>query len=294
MDRLLLHPAADTRVSSLAPDENQSDRVDLWVGRHVYWGVYRSLLRFELDGVVPPPPGAGVWKATLLWYQKRRTGVKGLAFLDLYGLRDPWGEREVDWRTQPRHDSCPADSVVVPEARNTWLQFDITALVRDWLVGRRPNHGLLLKSRDESMSVLSVSPSTRWPWPANWPRLSLRLVSVPPPPPPPPPPAHEVVTRDMGTFTSGDEWRSTPPFDAAGLLVVTALAHHVAGEPVLVRLACSACGETWFPDSALKSVAAGDVARLTPLFFTRYLRMEYLSSRPGRPGTIRVVFQGTT
>ncbi len=284
-----VHPAADTSVWAFSPTRNQSDNPYLRAGRHHYWGVYRSLLRFDINRTMPVAQ-EHVREAELVWYQRWRAGPP--LSLDVYGIAGSWRERDVNWVNQPASDPDPADSVDCPEARHTWVKFDVTDLVRAWAIGARPNYGLIVRSRNEDVPAISVAPSTRWGDRTVWPRLILRLSPAPPHPPVPPP--HRVVTRDLGDFSSEDIQRATGAVDITGLEVLTVFVFHMAGWAVKVRLSYSPDCLKWFPDPASHVVGTGEVARLTPLHFARYLRAEYRSAEPGRPGTIRVVLQGTT
>ena len=285
--RLCLYPMADAKVRALAPDENEGRRRSLYVGTHGHGNRYRSLVRFGL----PASDGSTLDQALFRLYQERHRGLGGdhprPLVLDLFGVVEVWREGSVTWRTQPESDPRPS-AVATAGDCPAWLTFDITVLTQRWLGGERPNHGFVLRSRYEQHEGLCEAPSRHHPDSTHWPALDLVFSDKPCP-------ERRVVTVDLGPFTSEEGWRGTPAFDSAGLDVVTGFAVYVEGGDVELRVCVSFDARTWLADRACHTVTGEHrVEALTATHYARFYRTDYRSREPRRPGTVRVVFQGTS
>lgn len=109
-----------------------------------------SLLKFNLNSV---PPGASIDSARLMLFAY--DGGSG----ELSPVRRPWDERSATWKypwtgNNPDNDLDGAAATVTMNT-NAWAEFTVTTLVRQWLSGERPNHGVALKSSSPSIYVYS-------------------------------------------------------------------------------------------------------------------------------------------
>ena len=113
--------------------------------------------------------------------------------LGIYIVQEPWLERSANWNNQPPFEE---KSVLVQtvEPKEQTLHLDVTPIVRAWLAGTVPNHGLLLKVANPlplppapivpaaapppSLTPPPAQPTTaeRLPWPHQAPGLSLAQV----------------------------------------------------------------------------------------------------------------------
>jgi len=152
----LLDPESPERCLGSVARDNQVVRRD---------ACSAFLVRFDLDRV-DLPAGAPVEKATVSFYVWDPSG-QGNAKVCAFGLKTPWDERSATWQ-RPAADASWKDGrgfafgsdttepvghvVVPPDAGSDTVdppleyQIDVTALVRSWLSGEMPNHGLAIAS----------------------------------------------------------------------------------------------------------------------------------------------------
>jgi hypothetical protein len=154
----------DTLVHPESPEESfGSEARDNEVVRRD--GCSAFLVRFDLDGL-DLPPDAPIEKATVsffVWDPSSQGSAKVCAF----GLKTPWYEASATWQ-RPGADASwkggrtfafgadttePVDHVVVPPNAGSdtvdpplEYQLDVTPLVRKWISGEMPNHGLAIAS----------------------------------------------------------------------------------------------------------------------------------------------------
>ncbi len=129
----------------------------------------RSLLRFELGAL---PTGVRVESATLALYA---TSPNPTGTVDLHRVTHSWTEGSClgtggctadgatwatydgssNWSTAGGDfDATPEDSQAIPASAD-WMQWDVTALVNDWLSGNRPDYGVLLTATGGSAAFAS-------------------------------------------------------------------------------------------------------------------------------------------
>jgi hypothetical protein len=140
---LVVLPAeADAYVASAWPNESFGmDQLYLGYNQSTGFGAERVFLRFNLEGTVPP--GSLVNEATL----RLRLQVSSPRDDEPMGTRlrqlvSPWGELTVRWGNRPRWGPPQAETAV--GSTSLWYEWDVTALVNDWVSGAKENHGLLL------------------------------------------------------------------------------------------------------------------------------------------------------
>lgn len=159
----------------------------------------RSLLRFDLDEVIP----RRVWRATLAL---TLTGCDGPWEIPDFTIdahrvipsrdRTPWMEGSgselpsqrrppecsssdeaegVDWSTQPDFAPAPLGRIVLDrdwirhESPYVVVEMDMTDVVNDWLSGRAPNEGIVLRDvvsdgPFRELHTLSRAHGLDWPW----------------------------------------------------------------------------------------------------------------------------------
>jgi len=119
-------------------------------------GRYYGLMRFDLT---PVPAGARVERALLRVYADGWNGSGARVSIGAYAVLQPTAVREATWSRYAtdawwRQPGCEypgtdrrgqPESLVLVEALRRWYEFDLTALVRDWVEGL-PNNGILFRS----------------------------------------------------------------------------------------------------------------------------------------------------
>lgn len=140
----------DVYLYSLFPDNNDSDSNWLIVGLYQVGYVYRSLLQFDLSGL---PANAVIASAHLQLYQYDHISYSSTPqdfTIDVYKINDPWQEEIVTWNTIPGNQNIPESTCPVTLDAVTWLSWNITDLVQEWLDEPSSNYGVLLRDRDET------------------------------------------------------------------------------------------------------------------------------------------------
>ena len=145
--------AADTYIDLLDPSENFGDADHLQVNAD---GMAATLLRFDVSTL---PDAIQVTEARLRLYT---TGREGGSFMvaGIYPMLRPWTVDEATW-TLARIDDpweaagCEGEGVdrdgtsvhnTMVVAAGEWYEFDVTGLVRRWLLLPDTNHGVLVYS----------------------------------------------------------------------------------------------------------------------------------------------------
>ncbi|CAN5167540.1 hypothetical protein BH24PSE2_BH24PSE2_14560 [soil metagenome] len=126
----------------------------------------QSLMRFDLSSV---PVDLDVASATLWLYVKSKDD-SDLA-VEVYRITDNWTESSVDWDDFNAHyDRNLVHASFIPNA-DGFLSFELTPLARQWVSGKIPNHGIVLRSR--SYKKESQFASREDADPARRPRLDI-------------------------------------------------------------------------------------------------------------------------
>lgn len=157
----------DTFVASLFPTSSYSNLALLYTGNDpAYYGTMRSLVQFFLPSL---PSSSRITSATFNAYQTKSDAANSA--IGLHRIISSWGS-SATWNTQPTINATP-ESTITNNAANTYWQWDITQLVKDWYNGVQSNYGFMLKQQPETApfrSFRSVSGGT------NTPRLSINYV----------------------------------------------------------------------------------------------------------------------
>ncbi len=147
-----------------------SDAIRVYVDSSPADGHYRILVRYDLSAI---PAGSAVSSATLAFYQYD-CYQEGPVAVALHPVTRAWVEGTGTWQNEANHlgasweeaaNGVPwtaaggdydtttdfghgADGSVavstLPTNRGAWVSWDITALVDDWVSGRRVNNGLMV------------------------------------------------------------------------------------------------------------------------------------------------------
>ena len=142
----------DTSLDAWNPGAVYGGDTALWVRGD---GAREVLLSFDVSGI---PTYATVQQAVLgMWVQYGYPTGQSMTVSVHQLLRD-WTELEATWNSasgstpwQTPGAQGPTDSMSTPEdtqtllASNTWVSFDLTELVAQWVIDPDSNHGVLLK-----------------------------------------------------------------------------------------------------------------------------------------------------
>lgn len=140
----------DSHVSSENPNDNYSSSIFPRVGSYLsdFWLIDRCYLQFDLGTL---PTDAVIVAASLKLYQYYTPNVVlEDHFVDLHRVTNDWEEDTITWNNQPSFNPIAESTSFNDSDTYTWLSWDITSLLQDWLDGALPNHGVVLKGTDES------------------------------------------------------------------------------------------------------------------------------------------------
>ena len=112
----------------------------------------------------------------------------------LYRVIDPWIEgaggkykkkhpkifpdagKAISWKNQPKYDKSKiwAKTQLSPPSKGVWVEWDVTNLVKAWVSGKFPNHGLVLIGEGEGVKrFIHLFTSSEWPNKKFAPRLKV-------------------------------------------------------------------------------------------------------------------------
>ncbi len=101
-----------------------------------------ALIKFDLGALPENLPGEHVVKATLRLYC---SSVKSPGLVDLAPVVAPWVEGSVNGANTPALGEPEVSGIAVRLGdKRRWISVDVTTLVRDWVDGSFPNHGIAL------------------------------------------------------------------------------------------------------------------------------------------------------
>jgi hypothetical protein len=148
----------DTFIHKGAPNTNRNEWTSLLLSPDASIpgipGSLSSLLQFDLSVV---PPGAKVFRAILSLRAIQQSSQTKLR-ADVYPLRRTWAEAEATWNNarsgvpwqvpgaQGANDAGGLTTAGYIWTMNAWYGFDVTQIVRSWVEGSSPNHGLILRA----------------------------------------------------------------------------------------------------------------------------------------------------
>lgn len=159
-------------------------------GWHPLGGEKRAYLRFDVAGLEP----GQVQRAVLRIYHYQ-TGGRVRVRLGVHKVTSTWEEGsgtyhsgqteatasagELSWARQPSAAPTPVAVLLPSQPNDHWLEFDVTALVREWAAGE-PNYGVVVKAEgplDRSVPESMYGLLTREHPDQKPPHLSLDLAS---------------------------------------------------------------------------------------------------------------------
>ena len=158
---ILYNPTDDTFVGHSNPDKNYGQRTTINI-RNEYGGMPGwaddGLIKFDLSQFQGNTPISNA-VLSLYYIEYADTNPAGRE-LNLYRVTSQWEEDEVTWNTQPTYAAEPTTSAIVPEETGTWMTWNVTTDVQDFLDGVEQNYGW--KITDEEYWGSGNIPSTHF------------------------------------------------------------------------------------------------------------------------------------
>jgi hypothetical protein len=182
--------ATDTFLDAWAPDTNHDHAIKLGVRQG---SVRVPLMRFALDTI---PAHSSIRRALLRVYVTD-AGDSARLDLSIFKVTRPWDHKLVTWNRatateawgQPgaldveRDRSSRVYAHAVSKAERNWIEFDVTALVQEWVSAPQANYGLLIAG-EGSVSMQVNLASSSWAVIDFRPHLEVEYVPLAPTPTP--------------------------------------------------------------------------------------------------------------
>jgi len=159
----------DAYVDEGAPDTNYETATALSVASDG-GNSTRIYTQFNLSSI---PSTAVILSADLglFYYSESIFSVAGP--VGVYRVTGNWVESTITWNNSPAAQNTSIDTITVPAAHtNTFLFWDVNALVQDWVDGSIANRGVMLRDTDESSDEgVKYFRSSDWSTPEECPKL---------------------------------------------------------------------------------------------------------------------------
>lgn len=132
---------------SMHPDivRSTSTQNICWVqGSNAYW--YRTFLRYNLSGI---PYKSVIHSAKLRVYDCWHNDNGGSGTTNIARVTEDWDESTLCWNRMPGTTGLYLSESVSPPGVGNWSDWDITALVQEWVSGEASNFGLMVVNHNE-------------------------------------------------------------------------------------------------------------------------------------------------
>lgn len=165
--------AKDAMIVSYGATSNYEGDPRLGVGVD-QWGRVRSLLAFDLTGIVPAGTPVDAADLSLYWDNNvlGSTSATPVA-LEARAVTQAWAPSTVTWNSiNAAAGDLAGTATYNSGATNSWTSFPVTGTVREWMAGTRPNYGFMLKAANEAQVAggpifwageFPVAPAGEWP-----------------------------------------------------------------------------------------------------------------------------------
>ncbi len=133
-----VHVADDTNINLLTPGQVNGAATSNFVRNIGAGGERHAFLRFDLSTL---PSGVAVNKAALRVYVNT---VNAGGSVDVHQVVDAWSEATLSALNSPALGALAASFDVAASDQDQFVTVDVTNVVRGWLEGSVPNHGIAL------------------------------------------------------------------------------------------------------------------------------------------------------
>lgn len=133
---------AHKNLASATPAETQESKLSLGLSGT---GKMAVLLRFDISGL---PKGKLPLRAYVRMYCDK-SGSDTATVVETKMVVTDWDENKVAWKSMPKTTTAVVSATTIQGATSQkqpgfWTEFDITKLIRVWMLNKRPNYGIAL------------------------------------------------------------------------------------------------------------------------------------------------------
>lgn len=278
MSILTLQAIQDTFISQSNPNTNYGSSTSLFSGKFSSApSNYRSLLKFDISSITA---SADIQSAILKLYIHRNDDPSISKPTSIYNLLAEFNESTVTYSNQPSYASAPSSTLNITSQLNTFLQWDITYLVKDWQQGIITNYGLIIINF-ESMPSLVGFYSRKFSTITQHPVLTIEYSED-----------DSIIQYPPQNVTSCDDWNYTTSIPLKNRIGTFGVVNTGVTNNAYVTLQVSTDGITWIDDHppylSLYEFAPGDDTILTSNGYMFFVRAAYKSVASGQPAHLTV------
>ena len=150
--RAEFYPMDDAMVSEGNPDYNHGHGAVLRF--RTKSGIQRlNFIKFDISAI---PSGTTIKSATLkfYWYSQHDGSAFGYT-ASAYRVTSDWDEHNVTWNNQPSCNSIATNTTTMPSSLGTWVSWDVTSDVQDFIDAAEDNQGWKTEGNNFSGNTLT-------------------------------------------------------------------------------------------------------------------------------------------
>lgn len=207
--------------------------------------------------------------------------------LGVFQILSKWTKKKSHCTKEPLIASAPLDVVTITNQNDAFVSLNITALVQKWYTNQSANLGLMLKMMDESTNNLIGLCSRECENSQAWPYLTVNIMD---------PVLSDSCCKSLDlTFhvVAKDNQNHTRTLNVL-LFNYSYMIVNNSIYPALVHLQVSCDGTHWQTESAIKTVAAGDMISCVPDTITKFSRICYQARNISQHSNLTIHIQGRT
>ncbi|AKA71836.1 DNRLRE domain-containing protein [Clostridium scatologenes] len=182
MPFIQVSPSDDAYISQYYSNTNFGTSIALFTGEFLQPNdLYRSLLKFNLTGVIPPGNVILSAALNLFVYRKDKTDVQlSPQPVNVFTNVTNFSQNTVTWNNAPAISPTPYSVNVTDANVNNYISIDITNIVVDWFYNAIPNNGITLVGIENIIDTIIGYRSTEWTTPGQRPFLNIQYGIVGP------------------------------------------------------------------------------------------------------------------
>jgi hypothetical protein len=276
MTILTLHSVQNTFVSKLWPNKNYKCYPTLFTGENFHQNsICRSLFKFDIHSI---KNSLNINNANLQLYIYRNDVPSITKPTSVHSLLSPFDEKTVTYSTQPMFDMNPSAILGITSEKDTFVKWDITSLLINWLKGDSPNYGLLLTGLESQYSLTGFF-SSKHKNPLMHPVITIEYSSD-----------KDFIEYPPEKVISSDQWNYTPPIPLSNRVGTFGIENSGTSNSAYVKLQLSSDGQNWLDDCpvymSITEFSPGNNAVLTTNGYMSYVRAAYKSTMCNKPAEL--------
>jgi len=246
-------PTDNVYISEYYYYQNFSGSSSLYCGQYDGSGdIYRSILRFDLESL---PASCSITDAKLKLFIHRNDAPSVSRAINVYQALSYVPQNTVTYANQPLSPVSPEASVTISSELDTYLEFDLTNLVKGWYTGSIPNNGIVLKGLETGDALVGFR-NIYFGNSNCWPLLEVNYVKG------------IIIEYPPESVTTSGVWQGSTPIPLGLRTVSFSIINTGATNDAAIELEISPDGHTW---AWAPFMTASGIFIVTPLPASGYL-----------------------